>query len=248
MSQEISGCVEQLDDGVRKAREIVKRGNDRLARDKASFIDRYLSGEFHLVLRRAFPDESDCGFLIVHHHEAVGEGFVAPQDIGTGDLKISVIRDHGEKFSMLTHDVELVKSPKLLVPSFVRFQRFQAFPGDFRQRVYEFRSLELPLRECVGAPSDWKIDILKTGYATVSFGERRREDIQAAPQDIQVSADLDVEAERKRLFLAAYYDVVRAIRIVIYDFSIEVGLEPGVNPLSQGWELGFGPIDAGYGV
>src|SRR5271155_4391445 len=61
------GCsltVEQLDDRLRKARELVKRVNERFSYGDPRFIDRYREGTCNIGLRRAFGDAREHGLII----------------------------------------------------------------------------------------------------------------------------------------------------------------------------------------
>src|SRR5271165_2485776 len=43
------GCVEQLDDRVRKARELVKRSNDHFTQNGTNLIERYVKGDLNIA-------------------------------------------------------------------------------------------------------------------------------------------------------------------------------------------------------
>jgi len=56
-SMRASSVIEQLDDRIRKAREIVQRGNEGLSVQRTSLVDRYVEGSVKVSVRRSFPDE-----------------------------------------------------------------------------------------------------------------------------------------------------------------------------------------------
>lgn len=237
-------AVEQFDDRVCKARELVERGNYLWRNFGRRFVERYLRGELDIVVRRAIADEAQYGFLIRAEH--CGTEKTEIRDVqssrGCGGNR-EFWRDlDAQQPPMLTHDVELMEGEQRFVPSLIRFQRFNARAFAVGKPLYQFTSLEPPGGELVGAPGNGKIRIVWSSYA-VAAEQCSRENIETAPQGVDVSADLDIEIQRERAFQARYYRAVRDWRFRLFDTVIRVVAEPGVDPLGEGWQLGYGPVN-----
>src|ERR1700674_2734710 len=240
-----SGNVEKLDDRIRQAREIVERGNNWLMDREVSFIDRYKSGELHIVIRRSLPEESHYGFLIFNDHKATSHWREIITQSPASYGKSGGSGSDRQQFSMLTHDVELMENPKRGISSSIRLQRFDNRAFGCGECLYEFSSLKVATQKVIFALRDRKIGLVRLSYA-VAVGERGGEDIEATSDGVDMTANLNVECSRQRFFLSRYYDVIRRVRIRVFDFQIHVEVKPGIDPLIEGWELGYGPIDTGF--
>lgn len=226
--------IEQLDDRLRKARELVKRGNERFSFRHPRLIDRYREGTCNLGLTRSLADERQLGFIVSAYpagHDWLNRLSGNPEKCGGWF--------DPDQPTMLTHDVELMEGPEKFVPSAVRFQRFDDRSFGRGQPLFAFETYsQIP-------PG---LENGEVGFAVIRHAvacrERTGEDVEAAANRIDVGSDLDVERERKRLFLHHHYDVVRAIRVRVFNCHFEVELEPSNDPRLQGWELGYGPVNA----
>lgn len=243
----VSGGIEQGDDLIRHARELVKNSNDWCASYEIGFAERYIRAQLHIVVRRPLSDTPNYGFLIR-----------AKEPIGIRDEILTVGSRHTHcedqrsgldiyQPAMLPHDVELMEGIKHRVPSLIRFQRFNFSAVDWREPIYEFAPL---IRTCVeesGAIGDRKIRIFGFKYAMAS-SECARKKVKTAADSIEIRSDLDVESERERLFFDNYYPIVRSWRWHVFDSHIHISAEPSLDPIAEGWELGYGPINGRFGV
>ena len=229
--------VEHVDDRVRQARELVERGNDLIRLFRLDYIERYSRGYLALAIRRELPEEANYGFLIFARSHIAGWNKVIPGKCPFGD------KINHDQIAVLPHDVEMVEGIERFVPSLIRFQRFDDRFFGCGQPLYEFASFVPPTCENSGALGYRKIGFVVPTYA-VANGQCSRENIEAATNDVDVGAKLDVERERERAFLDRYYPVVRRWRWRLFKADFDVVGEPGCNPLSEGWELGIGPINA----
>jgi hypothetical protein len=144
---------------------------------------------------------------------------------------------------MLPHDVELMETPKRLIPSFIRFQRYDDTAFGEGQPLYEVAPLVISSSECGFATSNGKIGLVRSRYI-VATCKRTCEDIEATSNGVDVSPRLDVEAQRERLFLDSYYRIVSSWRWHVFNTHIHVVAQPSFEPFGEGWELGYGPINA----
>lgn len=56
--------IEQIDDRIRRAREIVQRSKHVIIDPKAGFIEPYIGGKIYFGLRRALPDKTQYGLTL----------------------------------------------------------------------------------------------------------------------------------------------------------------------------------------
>jgi hypothetical protein len=54
--------------------------------------------------------------------------------------------------------------------------------------------------------------------------------------------------ERERVFLDSYYHIVSRWRWLLFDNDFDVIAEPTFDPFTEGWQLGYGPINAGVSI
>ena len=242
-----ASVVEEIDDRIRRAGEIVKRCCDGAALQDGRFIERYVCGELNIGLLCTFGEYANYGFTISCWHEAGLNGIPEPTKPPAPDMEFSGRRFHGEQPLVLTQNVELMERPKRFIPSLVRLDRFDQFPRSTRQLPYKFYSPIVSGREVFGAVSDGKINIVWEQHY-FSRGESAGQDVETAPNCIDVGTGLDVECERENAFFARYHDIVLGIRWRIHDDYFDVIMEPGCEALFEIWKLGYGPLYAGFGV
>ncbi len=89
---------------------------------------------------------------------------------------------------------------------------------------------------------DWEVDPVQIRYA-VALSECDSENVKRASESVQVGADLSVVLQRQKAFFDRYYQIMRGVRIQIFDRYANVVLHPCIKPLLQGWEIGYGPIN-----
>ncbi len=242
-----SGQIESGDDKLRRVHEIVENSNDWFAL-QTGFIDRYVRNELHLVIRSALPDLAQYGFLVEAQRPS-RDG----DEIAVGGLPA----DHGQpqgphldfqEPSVFPLDVELMEEPKRLVPSLIRFQRFDHLTWQIGEPLYEFRALKpAPGFENHLGLRDRKVMVVGLRYA-VAVGERRSHNINAAAQSVDIGPGLDVERARQRSFWDRHYRVIRALRWRLFNTYFDIGPKPCTEAFRETWELGYGPLNAGLSV
>jgi len=232
------GSIEHCDDRTGKASEKRECGNNRKVN---VFGHNYARGIFRYGVKMAFGDQPQYGFVI-------GAAHVAGRN---GDKEIVSLEAHcrGDYLNfkepfVLADNVESMEGVKGVIPSFIRFQVFNDIALNGGEGLYEFTPLIPVGSKGLGINGDWKINVVNIRYAIAS-GERASENIQAAPNDIDVSSGFDKERQRQWLFFCRYYDIVRRIRWKLFNTHVDVVIEPDIQALFEGWELGYGPIDCG---
>jgi hypothetical protein len=234
-----SSVVEQFDDRLRKAREIVERSNNRFSFRHPRFVDRYREGTCNVGLRRALADECQYGFVISAYPSG-GDRMDRASPAGYSEKCRS--RLDSKQSAMLAHDVELMEGPQKVIPSIIRFQRFDDVSFGRGKPLYAFETGER-VDKVVEAAVNREVGFRVLTFA-VARRERAGEDIQATANRVDVSPCLDIECQRQRLFFDRYYELVRNIRIRVFEGYFNIEMEPGVDPFVEGWELGYGPVNA----
>jgi hypothetical protein len=242
--------IEQFDDRTRCVRKLAENDGRRVAVKRPNFVERYVRGELHIVVRRTLPEQPEYGFLICA--QPSGLGFdphqIAPDLVGvTDDPEGSGVHRNIDKAAVLPFDVKLVEERERLVPSLIRFQRFDTRAFGRRESLYEFGSFVAPGEKFLRAPRDREIRFIWPRYA-VAVSERSGENVKATADDIDVRAGLNVESARERAFFDRYYGIVCRWRWHILDVQINVDAQPIIDPFLEGWELGHGPLNAGLSV
>ena len=239
--------VEQRDDRVRKAREIVERFNDTDRLYERGFMDRYALRDFQIVCRpiswRSLFEGAQYGLVISRQNPRIeiGDESVAGKVSGNGEA--GGPHDDFQQSLMFPLDVELMKEPKTIIPSFVRLQRLDNCSFGLRERIYKLFPLKLGVNKGRVAPSYGKIDIVQPRYV-VPFRQSAREQVETTSDGIEVGPELDMKGERERLLLTSYYGIVSGWRWLVFDNHIHIVVQPSGHSVSEVWELGFGPINA----
>jgi hypothetical protein len=137
-----------------------------------------------------------------------------------------------------------MEGPKRFVPSPIRLKRFDGVTFGAGESLYEFTAGIIASQKLGLAGGNGKVDLPRIEYV-VTPGQRGREHIEAASDGIDVSPDLGAKCERELAFFSRYYPIVRGWQWRLFDADMDVEIEPSVQPSLQGWQLGFGPVNAG---
>jgi hypothetical protein len=151
-----------------------------------------------------------------------------------------------KKPPMLAHDIEIMEGPKKSIPSLIGLQRFDAISIGRGKRLYQFGSFVLPIRELGTAVSDGETRVvLRHSHYAVTADESGSEEIKATADTVDVNASLHVKKARQLSFQGCQEQLVMYMRAWIFDDHVNVFIPPGIEPLLEGLEMGYGPIDAG---
>lgn len=225
--------------------EIVQCYDERLARQEIGLVDRYLRNDVSFCFC-PLRNQAQYGFIV--YADKVGDRS-KPADLHSsvsghcGDLKSSGPNRNLDQSFMFAQDVEAMEGPQNRIASFIRFQLFDESALGSGQPLYKFYSLVSSRREHVLGDGDGEINIFGVRYA-VAVGQRRREDVETAAKDVNIDSSFDAERERQWFFCERYKNIVRNVRIRITNSGFDMCIEPGLCALMEGWELGFGPINA----
>jgi hypothetical protein len=236
-----AGCasiVEPLNDRLCDTREIVKHSDHWFSIRQFGFAKRYAEGICNLGFRRTFADKRQYGFILSAHPPR-RDWLNRPSRNPEGHRS----RLYANQPTMLAHDVEMMEGPQQFVPTFVWFQTFDNLSFGRGKPLYEFGSLVIPCGKSSGTVGDGEIRVFGLRHV-VALGESCSEEIERAADGVDVGSDFDIEGERQRLFFDRYYHVMRGWRIRLFDTCADIEMEPGVDAIFEGFELGYGPVNA----
>jgi hypothetical protein len=239
------GNIEQGDNLLRKASKLTQRCNNLPMFEVAGFVQAYLCGELRLGLFNRLGDEPKGGFVISALHPTLrdsGEIFESSRNREHMGSNVDI-----QEPLMLSSNIKIVEGEDKFIPSVVRFQRFDDKSFSVRDRLYEFGTLVITCDKDIVTLDDREVCVVNKVLA-VATGERCGENIQAAPNCIGVSSDLDLERQRQRGFSGVYNEIISGIFWNLFDDHLQVVVEPSIKPRLKGWELGFGPIDRGLSM
>ena len=236
--------VEQLDDGRCEARPTIENGGYFLSVRNGGFLDRYRKGVSNMGLRCPFPDQSQYGFVLSAQPSSLG---VSRLDRHPGHPG----KDEGgldaDQPTMLAQDVQFMEGPKFVVPTLIRFQRFDDVSFGLGKPLYEFSSLVVSPAEREFARSNRKIRVFAVRVA-VAICKGGGEEIEGTANGVDIDSHLNVERERERFFFNRYHQIVRGLRVRLFDLGAYIEMDPGAEAMLQRWELGYGPVNARLSV
>lgn len=239
-----SSSFKSLDDRVREAGELAQRSNDWLVRDQISFIERYVSGDLKIAIRRVDTGRPNYG-AICEARPMCGESEA---------LSVGLWRNHDhtrvqidlQKPLMLSPHVELVQGEKKIVPSLVWAQCFDDLQIASRKPLFAF-SHTLRHAEPFERVIDRKVRISTWHYA-VACGECGREQVEACSDAVNRSSGPRIEGGSERPIDFELEQLFARLRVGIADKFIGWCVEPGFEFLLDRWELGTGPVNSAIGV
>ena len=212
---------------------------------KGCFVDEYIKGKKSVAFRYRNGSEhaTQYGFSVTGLNNAGREG------------EHSVISQRGHSVEswpgeqqtfMLPYDVEVMEEPQRLVPSVVRFERFDGGSLFVRKPLFSFFVIDPQYWIDHGefASEDWKMPIAIRSFA-VALGEGARNEIEGASQRVNDRPDPSIERQGKRLFLNSYNQIIARLRVSLTHLAIGASLSPFVEGLLEQWDLGYGPVDSG---
>ena len=132
---------------------------------QAGFIDAYISGKLNFGLRRVFGNEPQYGFLIYGQPPASDRSKMLAEP-PSANLEYGGVYEGRNQPAVLAHDIELMKSPKKLIPSLVRFQQFYFPSFGCGESLYEFTPfVSTTTQENDFTARNGEISVIGTRYA-----------------------------------------------------------------------------------
>jgi hypothetical protein len=237
-SARLAGRVEQLDDQDRKAREIVKHFNERLAGDDTRLGQAYLQFKSKIAFRRIGRTRRNYGIVL----EALPDW--SKFDSGKRHYDCARGIDDGKKVPMFPRRVEFVQSDETIIPSFVRLEIFDSSLIGSGKPLYFFSSRVKQVVEGIGIIPDREISVGWTTMA-VALSESDSEQIKTASNGMDYNASLGCDNSWNRLHIIESNDLLSGLRIQICSETERIGVSPSNDFFFQNWEVGYGPVNCG---
>src|SRR5579863_6586990 len=130
--------IEELDDRVRKARELTKHFNNLAATKRDNFLDRYAKADINVAIRRASVGQRHRGFVFKAIPGRPFDSGTNPPSDDRVNTNTSREWQYGQKASMLSRNVQLVKGEQKVIPSFVWRETFDDSLIGSRKPLYLF--------------------------------------------------------------------------------------------------------------
>ncbi len=220
--QASAALLEQSDDRLRQARELTERCNNLPMWEVTGFIHAYEHAEINFGLRMLFGEEANYGFVISAAHPTTSYSNNMGHDFDC------------QKTLMLSDNIQKMEGVEKIIPSFVRFQRFDDSSFHGGHGLYKFRPFK--------SISNGEVSLVTVSLA-VAVGERHSQNVEATSDSVDVGSSLDLERERETRFFLRYHNIVRNLRWLLFERYVSVLIEPAIESAFEGWQLGFGPID-----
>jgi len=239
------GRVEELEDRLRKAREITQHFNQSLSRDETRLGESYLKNETNIAFRYMGGAARNYGVVFEavpswRNFGALGSGIGANHDCRWPSI-------NGKKSAVFPRYVEFVQHEEKIIPSFVRLEIFDDQAIGLRKPLYLFSSPVSRVIEGSDTLPEWKIDICWTRCA-VALGERDREHIQTTSDAMNDDPSLGIDDVWDGLHVSEANKFLSRLRIEITEECVRGITFPSVNLAFQDWEIGYGPVDGGLSV
>jgi hypothetical protein len=236
--------LEQSDDRLCRASELAEYGHDWLHRKKVGFVERYLSGDQKIVIRRVdVGPPYDGAILEARPHRRKLKSL--PVRRRRDDEVVGREMD-ADKLFVFPLYVEVVESEEQIIPSTVRLQSFDDFKVDVGQPLFSFCHVLW-----VGKRINGRIDgemAIGTRRLSVPYGDGGCEQVKARSGTVDDCANISVGGGGKLPIDLKLKELLAHFRVRLFNEQIGVTLEPGFEFLFEGWELGSGPIDSGIRV
>ena len=228
-----------IDNGPRLLAEPLEYQPSLLANSECRFIDRYNSGNLYICLVGPFRDEAKPGFIIGADLSVDRDDIKTP----THNAETRNLRLDGQKTPVFPFNIEVVKKPKVVIPSLVRAQEFEPLLFGSRKAFYEFTPLKALARGEDGRASrDRKVNLVKIGDAVARcYGASQH--VKSASDGVNISSELGRIGKREGLPLDGDNQIVGRIVFQLNDFWINILIDPVFHSFLEGWQLGIGPIE-----
>lgn len=240
----MSGSGEEIDDRIRKAREIADRCREINVIRNASFIERYVREEAYIAVRH-------CG--------------IGPKKHGAL-LKAAIPREHwgrlianpeisyrawpngcGEQSAVFPGEIQLMEGTQAIIPSRVWLQTFDDSLIDLGKPLYVFEGPGLGIVEFGHALPNREMS-LPVVREIVSCGERAGENVETASNAVNDHASFGIDYRGNGFDLGEAVELFAGLRIGIDRYGIGFVLSPRDDAFFQHWQLGYGPIDSSFSV
>jgi hypothetical protein len=184
--------LEGEDDFACSRAESLKCEPSLLPLSERFLTNRYLSGKMNFCWMSPFGEVAKAGFIVSSSVCGRVSGIEPP----TTDIERCYGRDYSQKPLVLPFNIEVMKSPDIVISSLVRFQKFKPLAFGGREPFYELMPFVIPGKETFFAAGDRKVNVVKLSYA-VACGNDACHYIEGAPSDIDERPEFDGKRQRE---------------------------------------------------
>lgn len=243
-ASEKSRPLETLDDAVRKTDELVERWNHWLARQNLNLIERYLGGDTKLAIRRVDVGPPYYGAILepwpLSWH---AESLLLCR---RGDNNAARGEGHSDEPIVFSCHIEAMDSVKQIVSTRVRLQTFDDRPIRRGEPLFAFCHVQR-VNEALVRPINRKVMIGSSRYA-VATRERCGQQVEAGSDAIDNCSDARVVAGWQASIDFQLKQLLPHLRVRFFDQQVWGVVEPGLESVLEGWEMGSGPVNGPVGV
>jgi hypothetical protein len=224
---------ELLDQNFDEVRELMERWNERLTLSSLKLSHRFESGKLRILLPFGHIQSAKRGIIVFEP--------VVPIESLTFTENITAARYQS---SVFVDVVKFVKSPKRVIPTFIRLEGVDELDGSwFNQALYFSTSTGFISMEVFANRERNVSQIFPAGLRVADQGEMVDHVIERAPKVVQ-----NIASDRKHFETNdwEFYELRRALdkfRIVLRDTDMSVGVPIRLRGSFEFNEVLFGPFN-----
>lgn len=245
-SAPVTSNIEQLDDRIRKAREIVQGSYNALARDRAGLIQRYIEGDLNLAVICTNAGPRHYGIVL----EAVPHAVKSQSRLNRigGNHDSAGHRSNLDKSSVLPGYVEIVESDETgIIPSVPRLEIFDERLIGLGKPLYRFTSRVFPYEEVILRSANREMSVFWV-RVTGAFCESIDKDVETASKTINDRSDFCIDDWGRLNRIRQVNAFLADLRMRLFPETVRGFLAPGYQSPFERIELGYGPINGSLGV
>ncbi len=241
--------VEHINDAFREADKLLEDWNNRITFDNLSLVERYIKGELVLFCEfiRTSPSSGrgKCRADPMKYRAIFQGVFVSGVDSNTGakganiDDSFLVCGPYRSEESVLVGVTKFMELPKRIIPSLIWFQSLKETDGFGVDALYfsqhaGFKTVRIPR---------YRKSVVTSNHAAIQCNQVTDKIIEGGPQVVNNVADYRPPAWGWVLGDLEPVDIASAIRFVLDDNGIRVGIKEGADLRFQLTDVLFGPFD-----
>lgn len=239
------GMTNLADDLDNRSCEIVKHCADVLARERAGVLESYLQGNVEIVLRRIDVGGRHYG-LVFKACPSRGENESLVDDLGC-DTKTRRQRGNVDQAPVLPLNVQCVEGPQGIIPSVPRLQLLNSRLIRVGQKLYLFTSRVLTREKRALILANGELGIFWTRVA-ISDSQPVGQQVKGASDAVEDCSRLGVEDCGEFFGDLEPNQFFANLRVIVSYEGVRATLAPGFGMKTEGFELGYGPVNSGLGV
>lgn len=236
--------LEKLDDRVRQADELVERWDNWRRRQTLGFVERYLSGDTKIAIRCINTGPAYHGAILESRPLAGHPQALRPS--GRGDHYSERHQVYADEPVMFPCHIEAMNGVKHVIPTRVRFQTFYDRAIRRGEPLFAFRFVHR-VNEVLVAGVKRKMVVGSWRYA-VAPREGCGQQIKTGADAVDHGPDSRIQACGQSLVYLQLQQLLPHLRVRLFNEEIWGAVEPGLEGMLEGVEVGSGPVDGPIGI